>query len=165
MGKNQEPRTENRRKENPAVGVAERVEDAVLLWQNGRHKGALLMALVAVAATARRRYATRARVGDREPFERFLQSARSVRLDVEFRGELQPIEHIFYKWFRCELVHEGDVPYDIDFIDSEALEVRAGGAPEYVLKVSNGWFNHFIGAVVTAPENAGLFHQNELGAQ
>jgi len=138
-------------------GIADRVDDAMLLWANGHLKGAFLLALVAVAATARKRYPDKKRVSDREAFERFLESAHSVRLSVEFRGDLQPIEHVYYKWFRCELVHEGDVPYDVEFIDSEALEVRAGGAPDFVLKISHGWFNHFISAVVTAPENSGLF--------
>jgi hypothetical protein len=141
----------------PEAGIAERVKDATLLWKNGRRDGAFLMALVAVAATARKRYPDRQSTGDREAFERFLDSAHTVRLSVEFRGECHPIEHVFYKWFRCQLVHEGDVPYDIEFIDSDAFSVRAGGAPEFVLKVSHGWFHHFISAVVTARENAGLF--------
>jgi hypothetical protein len=37
------------------------------------------------------------------------------------------------------------------------LSVRAGGAPEFVLKVSEGWFDHLIRAVVGAPENKDLF--------
>ena len=148
-------------KDQATAGVVERLEDAILLWENGHRKGAFLMALVAVAATARKRYPAGQGVSDREAFVRFLESAHSVRVSVEFRGELHPVEHVFYKWFRCELVHEGDVPYDIDFIDSEALEVRAGGVPEFVLKVSHGWFDHFISAVVTAPENAGLFSLGE----
>jgi hypothetical protein len=155
--KNLGPGTQNQ----TSAGVVDRVADAMLLWTNGHLKGAFLMALVGVAATARKRYPAGRGASDREAFVRFLESAHSVRLSVEFRGECQPIEHIFYKWFRCELVHEGDVPYDVEFMDSEALEVRAGGAPEFVLKISHGWFNHFIGAVVTAPENAGLFASNE----
>jgi hypothetical protein len=33
------------------------------------------------------------------------------------------------------------------------LAVRAGGAPDLVLKVSENWFDHLIAAVVQAPEN------------
>jgi len=157
MAENPGPGTQNQ----TSPGVVDRVADAMLLRTNGHLKGALLMALVAVAATARKRYPAGREASDREAFVRFLESAHSVRLSVEFRGDLQPIEHVFYKWFRCELVHEGDVPYDVEFIDSERLEVRAGGAPEFVLKISHGWFIHFIGAVVTAPENAGLFNLGE----
>jgi hypothetical protein len=86
-----------------------------------------------------------------------LMAAHSVRLSVEYHRESHPIEHIFYKWFRCELVHEGGLPIDIEFMPDDEpglLSVRAGGAPEFfVLKVSEGWFHHLIGAVVAAPEN------------
>jgi len=128
-----------------------RVEDAVLLWNNGRLEGAFLNALIAVAATARRRYPDRK---DRDAFVGFLTDAMSVRLSVEYRGECQPVEYIFYKWLRCELVHEGAIPVDIEFMQEDGLSVRAGGSPEYVLKLSLGWFHHLIGAVAHAPENA-----------
>jgi hypothetical protein len=142
------------------MSVEARVEDARLLWRNGRREGAFLTALVAVAATSRKRFSDRRAVTDRDAFERFLEMAHSVRLAVEYRGECHAIEHIFYKWFRCELVHEGGLPIDIEFISSDEpglLSVRAGGAPDFVLKVSEGWFNHLIGAVIAAPENEGLF--------
>lgn len=73
---------------------------------------------------------------------------------------MPPIEHIFYKWFRCELVHEGGLPIDIEFMPDDKpglLSVRAGGSPDFVLKVSEGWFHHLISAVIVAPENAGFF--------
>jgi hypothetical protein len=97
---------------------------------------------------------------DREAFERFLEAAHTVRLSVEYRGESHPIEHIFYKCFRRELVHEGGLPVDIEFMPDDEpglLAVRAGGTPEFVLKVSEGWFHHLVGAVITAPENEGPF--------
>lgn len=142
------------------MSIPVRVEDALLLWKHDRLEGAFLNALIAVAATSRRQFPDHKTVSDREAFERFLASAHRVRLSVEYRGECYPVEHIFYKWFRCELVHEGGLPIDIEFMpDSEpgTLSVRAGGAPEYVLKVSHGWFHHLINAVVRAPVNAGLF--------
>lgn len=142
------------------MSVAARIEDALLLWDSGRREGAFLMALIAVAATSRRRFSDRKAVGDREAFERFVKSAHQVLLSVEYRGEVHSIEHVFYKWFRCELVHEGGLPMDIEFMPDDEpgiLSVRAGGAPEFVLKVSEGWFHHLVSAVVTAPENGGLF--------
>jgi hypothetical protein len=142
------------------MSLRERVEDALFLWKNGRREGAFLLALIAVAATARKRFPDRKLGGDRYAFERFLQSAHSVRLRVEYRGECREIEHIFYKWFRCELVHEGGLPIDIKFMPDDepgALSVRAGGAPEFILRVSEGWFHHLIGAVMRAPENGTLF--------
>jgi len=139
------------------MSIRARIEDALLLWDAGRLEGAFLIALVAVAATSRRRFSDRKAVGDREAFVRFVESACTVRISVEYRGECLPVEQIFYKWFRCQLVHEGGLPPDIEFMsDAEpgTMTVRAGGAPDFVLKVSHGWFDHMIGAVASAPENA-----------
>lgn len=118
------------------------------------------MALVAVAATSRARFPDRNAVGDREAFEQFLRSANRVAWSVEYRGICHPVEHIFYKWFRCELVHEGRLPVDVEFmtdVEPGALAVRAGGAPHFVVEVSDSWFHHLVGAVMDAPENADLF--------
>lgn len=138
------------------MSVRARVEDALFLYSGGRHEGAFLSALVAVAASARREVPDRS-IGDRECFERFLDQRWRGVLAVEFRGECHPIPRIFYKWFRCELVHEGGLPVDVQFIDTEELSVRAGGAPEYVLKVSHGWFHWLIRAVIDAPCNVSEF--------
>lgn len=123
----------------------ERAADARLLWEAGRHEGAFLMALVAVAARARRDYPPPS--GDRDAFERFISSRFRPRISVEFRGELHTLERIFYKWMRCELVHEGGLPIDLRFKeDAEPgeLSLRAGGAPDYVLLVSPGWFEQLL---------------------
>ncbi len=138
------------------MSIRRRVEDALLLYDEGRYEGAFLCALVAVAATSRRECPDRT-VGDRQCFERFLNKRWRGVLAVEYRGECQPIPHIFYKWFRCELVHEGGLPVDIEFIETEKMSLRAGGRPEYVLKVSHGWFHWLIRAVVEAPCNADEF--------
>jgi hypothetical protein len=44
----------------------------------------------------------------------------------------------------AELVHEGGLPDDIEFINTDSLSVRAGGFPNYVLKISHGWFNWLV---------------------
>lgn len=145
------------------MSVRDRVEDALILWESGRLEGAFLNALVAVAATARRE--DPGTVGDRKCFESFLARQRPGSMSFEYRGECRPIQEIFYKWLRCELVHEGAVPVDIQFMpDPEPgmLTIRAGGAPEYVLKISRGWFHEIIGYVVRSPANADLF--NDFGS-
>ena len=142
------------------MSIQRRVQDAEFLWQHKRYEGALLSALIAVAATARLRYPNRKTVKDGEAFEQFLKAAHSVTLKAEFRGELHTIEHILYKFFRCELVHDGGLPIDIQFLlDTEpgVLSVRAGGSPEFILKLSQGWFYHLLHTVVSAPENKGAF--------
>jgi hypothetical protein len=148
------------------MSINARVEDALFLWEHGRMEGAFLSAITAVAASARRQFPNRKDVKDRESFERFLSGAHSVRISVEFRGEVHPVEHIFYKWLRNELVHEGGIPIDIQFMPDDKprlMSVRAGGAPEYVLKISRGWFYHLINAVVTAPVNADEFRDFAWG--
>jgi hypothetical protein len=136
------------------MSIRTRLDDAVFLWSADRREGAFMSVLVAVAATARLRHGTA--FGDRDAFERFMTTALPVRLSVEFRGELHSIEHVLYKWLRCELVHEAGLPVDIEFmLESKpyALSVRAGGAPDFVLRLSESWFHHLVGAVIKAPEN------------
>lgn len=143
------------------IGIRNRIDDALFLWKNGRAEGALLLALIAVAATARLRYPI---MKDRECFEQFLRDTHLPILRVEYRGECHPFEHIFYKWLRCQLVHEGGLPLDIQFIGEDepnSMFVRAGGAPEYILKIGHGWFDHMIGSVILAPENSGHFRNDE----
>jgi len=126
--------------------ISERIKDARLLWRVGRREGALLLALVAVAARARLELPRL--TGDRDAFERFIRSQFSPRISVEFRGELNSLESLFYKWMRCELVHEGGLPLDLRFKDDGEpgeLSIRAGGAPEYILLVSPEWFEQLIG--------------------
>jgi hypothetical protein len=133
--------------------IRNRVEDAKLLWAGGRREGAFLVALIAVAATARRRYPS---LGDRESFEAFLFDCHTVRITIEYRGKVHPIERILYKWLRCELVHEGKLPVDIQLMpeaEPGLMSVRAGGAPEYLLKIGEGWFGHMISSVLSAPEH------------
>jgi hypothetical protein len=53
------------------------------------------------------------------------------------------------------LVHEGELPLDIEFMRDDkpgSMSVRAGGVPEYILKIGHGWFDHMIGSVIKALE-------------
>lgn len=136
---------EGRASLDPMDDVQERAADARLLWEAGRREGAFLMALVAVAARARRDYPRPTR--DHAAFERFIRSRFRPRISAEFRGQLYPLERIFYKWMRNELVHEGGLPVDVRFKDDAEpgeLSLRAGGAPEHVLLVSPGWFDQLL---------------------
>ena len=133
----------------PLNGICARVNDARLLWNHGRREGAFLNALIAVAALSRQLYPA---PKDREAFEKCFADFRGTRIGVEFRGECHQIEHIFYKWMRCNLVHEAELPPDIQFAEDEAdrMSVRAGGPPEFVLKIGTGWFFHILESVQVA---------------
>lgn len=124
--------------------VAARLDDAELLWLHGRREAAMLLALVALISRAKQD-APRG-TSDRAALERAIASRLGVRLSVEFRGQQWPIEAIFYKWLRCELVHTGALPVDIGFMDDSehGLSVRAGGAPEHRLLISPAWFEALL---------------------
>jgi hypothetical protein len=139
------------------MGIRKRVEDAELLWHAGQAEGSLLMALVAVSATARRKYPDRK---DGDGFEQLLLDVRRWRLSLEFRGSQVPIERLLWKWFRCELVHEAGLPVDIRLMPigpRGGLSARAGGAPSYELQLSEAWLHHLLDIVVYEPVNRDLF--------
>ena len=141
------------------MSIRTRIDDALFLWKHERFEGALLSTLIAVAATSRRQFPS-PKISDKQAFEDFLRQGVFERINVEYHGDCHPVYHIFYKWFRCELVHEGGLPVDIEFIPDDKLgtiSIRAGGAPEYILKVSQGWFHELIHVVINAPVNADLF--------
>jgi hypothetical protein len=139
------------------MGIRKRIEDAELLWHAGHAEGGLLMALIAVSATARRKYPKQ---NDREGFEQLLLDARRWRLSLEFRGGQMPIEQLLWKWLRCELVHEGQLPVDIKLMPVAGhsdLTARAGGAPAYELLLSETWLHHLLDVVVYEPVNSDVF--------
>jgi len=143
------------------MSIRSRLEDAQTLWESGRREGAFVLALIAVAATARRKFPNQ---GDREAFENFLRQGWFERLSVEYRGEAHPVYHIFYKWFRCELLHEGSLPIDVELMQDPnpgMLGIRAGGAPDYLLKVSYGWFHELITTVTSADVNGVMFDASD----
>ncbi len=133
-------------------GIKRRIEDAIFLWDNGRKESAFLLALVSVAAISKLRYS---KMKDGEAFKKTISDFHTVRIGVEYRGEIHAIEHIFYKWVRCYLIHESELPTDIEFQDEEfvrGMSVRAGGKPNYVLQLGAGWFHHFVNSVLTSQE-------------
>lgn len=133
-------------------GIEERLADARLLWAANRRQFALLLALVAVAARSR---LERTSLGDRTAFETYLGSTHDWTISVEFRGKQVTIDHLLYKWMRCELAHTASLPLDV-LVDDELaalgeLAVRAGGAPEYVVRISPAWFDYIYDAARPSP--------------
>ncbi len=137
--------------------IRQRVIDARVLWTSGRREGAFILALIAVAATARQRYPDVK--GDRKAFETFLLSDTNWPFSrigsVEYHGQQIPFAGLFYKVLRCQLVHEGNIPIDVEFmmdLPDQALALRAGGAPAFILQLSPGWFHALVQCVeVTWP--------------
>jgi hypothetical protein len=141
------------------MSIRNRLEDAQYMWEAGRLEGAFVSVLIAVAATSKLVFPKR---GDKEAFEGFLSQGWFQRISVEYRGEVHPVYHIFYKWIRCELIHEGTIPVDVRFVEDPeqgVLGIRAGGAPEYVLEVSKGWYFELMATVLEADVNRNLLSE------
>lgn len=129
--------------------ILDRLDDAELLWANDRYEGAFLMALLAVAATSRR--VCPEIKGDRSQFVTLMKKSHPWTISVEFHGEQMDIDLLFYKWMRCELVHNGSLPVDLridrSFADPHSCSVRAGGAPDYTVLLSPGWYRFLVNYV------------------
>ena len=143
------------------MSVRDRLDDARVLYASNRRTGALLSALIAVAATSRKRY-PRDTMGDGEAFKRFLHDematltpARNFR--VKFRGALIPLEDLLYHVVRCELAHEAELPEDVVFQPGANLSVRVD--PDRIT-FSDALINRLANVVQQAAENADVFGGN-----
>ena len=89
----------------------------------GRPEAALILVLVAVGATSRRRRPVGtpsvrhpgSKMGDGEAFETFFweempRISRLQNYNVAYRGKMHRMERVLYKWFRCELFHAARLP-------------------------------------------------------
>ena len=153
------------------MSIRARIEDAIALFAAGRHEGALLSVLIAVAATSRRQRPDSTPsvrnhgkpMGDGEAFEAFLADemvniCRVKNFNVMFRGKLHRLEHVLYKWLRCELTHKGGLPNDVVFEPQQApggMSVAVN--PGKCLRLSHGWLDGLVNAVVNASENRDQF--------
>lgn len=133
------------------MSITDRLADAELLWGHGHREGALLLVLVAVAASAREAYPHLGRGKDRQAFCTFLRAQHDWTISVEFRGAQVDLDELFYEHLRCELVHKAGLPVDLrideDFADPHSLTVRAGGTPERTVLLTPAWY-HFLAEAV-----------------
>lgn len=132
------------------MSIRRNVEDAKFLWKAGRRESAMLLAVVVLAATARKE---QPEARDREAFEALAKRIRPYSLSIHYRGGMRSIQEILYKWLRCVLVHEADWPADINFIPNPApgqSTVRAAGGDENILQLSENWFDDIVHIVITS---------------
>jgi hypothetical protein len=148
------------------IGVQARVEDAGILADNGHYEGALLMLLIAVAATSRKRYPRgtlsrknpKNKMLDREAFTTFLRDeiSRLVREHsdlVVYQGTQRPLEEFLYEYLRCNLVHQGRTPVDLyPMRNDDILTIDCGGGS--VVGFSRLLLARLNDVVWHAPENS-----------
>lgn len=142
------------------MSIAQRIEDAEFLWQSGRFEGAFLSALVAFAATARR--VRPQPVKDGVAFRELFKEQFGDGGSVQFRGELQPLSSLFYKWLRNELVHEGSLPVGlkIDASDTHSL-FSLKLVEDLPLSIPATWYHSLVVNVVGHPKNLDQFPLQE----
>jgi len=173
--------------ETTQMGIRQQIEDVRLLAANDRHLSALTVLMLAIAATSRRRFPKGTRsvenpaktMGDREAFTLFLggrmrnlmfggygaDEASNSSFIVDFKEKKHDLAYIFYKYYRCELIHEGELPQDIEFqppSDESKLGVSLTTGDKIVLDY--GWINLLISVVELAPCNSQDFGFNKLVA-
>ena len=136
------------------------------MWQHGRKEGAWVLALIAAAATSRKRY-PRPRP-DNEAFKSFI---RDILPTLMFGRPSQgapnpaivfdqtPVEDVIYEHLRCYLIHEGEISQQVAFSESKVVDGAlvaklAVGTPNVI---PDFWVLHLLKAVREAPENAAEF--------
>jgi len=156
-----------------SMSVKARLEDAAILAANGRMEGALVSVLIATAATSRKRYpkpkkgakSTKATETDRGAFEAFVHSvmpiiSRAENYNVKFRGQTIGFESLLYKFVRCELAHEAQLPSDVRFTKgTEPGHLRVEVTPNWI-SISETIIDNLAAAVRHAPENSSFFAPN-----
>ncbi len=144
------------------MSIRARHEDAQILARQGRLDGALLMLLIAVAATAKKRFPG---LLDSDGFQAFVkvgvQEVTPIKVgggfSVTYRGESVMIERIFYKFMRCTLVHEARLPADLEVIVEPTPGMTSIRVEADKLVMGLGWLDNLFEMVVRAPENAEQF--------
>jgi len=73
------------------------------------------------------------------------------------------MDEFFYKWLRCELVHEGGLPIGITF-DTEdnggLVTIRL--SDDLPITISSVWYHSLVLAVLSHPANADVFPMQEV---
>jgi hypothetical protein len=146
------------------MSIKERIKDADILFKLGRKEGALLLILVAVAGTSRKRY-PKNKFKDDKAFMKFVSEEMSkyapgwkrdskVKIKIQDRTLWMP--HELYKFVRCELFHEAQLPSHISFKDGEGFNVTVRNNEQLI--IGNAIFHYLRKIVIEAPENNDLFN-------
>jgi len=158
------------------MSVRKRLEDAKLLWENGRKEGAWILVLIAAAATSRLRFPNAK--SDNEAFRAFIREVTPTIVDpskpaipggihvvvnADGRNPM-PLDQVVYKHLRCSLLHEAEVDSNVRLSQSRMVDGKlvadfCGGSP---LVIPDFWVMNLAKAVQDAPENAALFAGDPL---
>ncbi len=146
------------------MSILNRLDEADLLWQQGKKEGAWALVLIAAAATARKRYPKPA--SDRKAFTTFIRDVQETIMYGRSPAKPMPkiifgtisIEDLLYQEMRCYLVHEAELPSSTTIAPSKlvdgklqaTLKVGDAGNPH---EIPDFWVLHLAQAIREAPEN------------
>src|SRR5438874_1863919 len=114
------------------MSVKARLEDAMVLWDQGRKEGAWALVLIAAAATSRKRYPKPMK--DNKSFKGFIRDVQGTVIlgdhpsppmgPIAFDGV--PMENIIYEHMRCNLVHEAELHPTVALSESKIVNGVVG---------------------------------------
>ncbi|AOE78726.1 hypothetical protein A7318_09090 [Pseudomonas lurida] len=176
------------------MSISQQIEDAKFLIESGRHLGALTLIILAIAGSSRKtlpqgtlslknlkKNGEPELMRDAEAFILFLggrlkKEMFGVRSSVDYGGPAFGIRYkdkdvdlgeCLYKYYRCSLIHESELPTGVDFVESLGGDYQG---PTIVnqhgsmaishgnhLVLDHGWLNLLINVVTGARCNAAEF--------
>lgn len=143
------------------MSIQNRIRKAESDFAIGDYENSLIQVLIAVAATSKKRYP---KLSDRQAFETFLANDFGPSIGIiggyikiAYRGEMHTMEHILYKFLRCNLLHEAEAPPDIVFLPPES-EVFINPQGDK-LRLNYSLITQLINVIKVAPENKAVFTQ------
>jgi len=166
------------------MSIKQQVDDAVFLAKNGRYLGALTNLMLAVAASSRKTFPkgkTKSlkdpakNMGDGEAFTLFVggrikkilfgdfggPDSGSSGISVSFKGKQYDVAYVLYKYYRCGLVHEGELPEDIEFNPPNKNQNSGVGVSiscGNIMVLDYGWIDLLVNAVIYARCNGKIFN-------
>jgi len=147
------------------MSIKDRIKDADILFNLGRKEGALLLVLVAVAATSRKRYPKSEIEYDGEAFRKFVSEEMSkcasgwkegTKVDIKFRRRFLCMPRELYKFVRCNLAHEAELPDFILFKEEDGFNISVLNNEKLI--ISDTIFQYLKKIVIEAPENSDQFY-------
>ncbi|EKA6056037.1 hypothetical protein OLZ71_003316 [Vibrio parahaemolyticus] len=170
------------------MSIKQQIDDAIFLAENQRYLGALTNLLLAVAASSRKVFPWKEAksikkpkedMRDNEAFKLFLggrlrklvsgdfggPDIGTSGINVNFNGKLIDLETILYEYYRCGLVHNGELPDDIEFnppSQNKSVVFSEFGASVSVTKTNkivleHEWIDLLVKVVTGARCNGELF--------
>ena len=171
------------------MSIKSQLDDALFLKASGRYLGAFTVLMLAVAASSRLTFpqGTSSRVdpkkpmGDGEAFRLFLggrirkmlmgldrgPDEGTAGVDVPVNGKVHDLAYIFYKYYRNGLIHESELPNEVEFVPSQqacqGIRIQNRGFSVCIsvrnntLALDYGWIDLLAGAVKHARCNGPEF--------